>query len=72
MPHEGHRKMLACSRMEKFNHLTGKKISMATKAGRDTSLSGGAGLDPLIRSHGMVQMQVFVLISAVSPNHTIN
>lgn len=72
MPHEGHRELLACARMENFDHLTGKKISIATEAGRDTPLPGRSGLDPPIRSHSVVRMQVLVLISTGAPNHMIN
>lgn len=77
MPREGHREPLTCPQMENFDHLTGKKISMATEAGRDlnhhvASLPERGRLDPPVRSHGMVRMQVLVLISTATPNHTIS
>lgn len=71
-PREGLHEPLACPWTESFDHLTGKKISMATEAGRDTSLWRRGGLDLSIHSHDIVQMQVLVLISTAATNHVIN
>lgn len=55
-PREGHHELLACPWTENFDHLTGKNLSMATKAGRDLNhyvalLPGTGRLDPSICNH---------------------
>lgn len=58
--------------MENSDHLTGKKISMATESGRNITLPGRGGLDPLIRSYGMFGKQIFIPISTATPNQMTN
>lgn len=58
--------------MENSDHLTGKKISMATESGRNITLPGRGGLDPLIRSYGMFEKQIFIPISTATPNQMTN
>lgn len=58
--------------MENSDHLTGKKISMATESGRSITLPGRGGLDPLIRSYGMFGKQIFIPVSTATPYQMTN
>lgn len=58
--------------MENSDHLSGKKISMATEAEISITLPRRGGLDPLIPNYGMFGNQIFIPVSAATPNQMIN